>query len=397
MLVGLQREWRRDKIAGIRTFPLISLFGALSGTLASGHGTWLIAAGLLACTVMVVLGNLAAMRKADPDSGLTTEIAALVMFLIGVLTMTGYLLVAVVCSGVVMVLLQIKKPLHGMVRRIGENDLKEIARLVLAGLVILPLLPNRDMGYLEVFNPFKVWLLVVLIIGISLAAYLTGKFLGGNKSTLIAGILGGLISSTATTASVARRSDSQPSGSKSFAVIALIASAVVFGRVLVEVWVAAPGEGRAMIFPLAAMMGWTVVIAALAYRLSLKLQVDVSDSEAPSELKGAVVFALLYVAVLYGVAFAKERLGEAGLYAAAAISGLTDMDAITLSTSRLVSANHVDPATGWRLILVGGMANLVFKGGMVVVLGAREMIRPTLIGFTAAVAGGGALLALWPA
>ncbi|WP_193212213.1 MgtC/SapB family protein [Luteolibacter marinus] len=396
LLVGLQREWRRDKVAGIRTFPLITLFGALSGFLSTTFGPWVIAAALIACTSLVILGNLAALRKPDPDTGLTTEIAAVVMFLIGVMVILGHRLEAVVCSGTVMVLLQIKKPLHGMVRRIGENDLKEIARLVLAGLVILPLLPNRDMGYLDVFNPFKVWLLVVLIVGISLAAYLAGKILGGKKGTLLAGILGGLISSTATTASVARRSKSNPQGAASFAVIALIASAVVFARVLVEVWVAAPGEGRAMIRPLAVMMAWTALVAAVAYRVSLRRQQDVTEDEAPSELKGAVLFALLYIAVLYGVAFAKEELGDTGLFAVAAVSGLTDMDAITLSTSRLVSGGHVETTTGWRLILVGGMANLVFKGGMVAVLGTRAMIKATLLGFAAALAGGAALLALWP-
>ena len=108
------------------------------------------------------------------------------------------------------------------------------------------------------------------------------------------------------------------------------------------------------------------------------------------------MFGLLYVAVLYGVALAKEHFGNTGLYTVAAISGLTDMDAITLSTSRLVNTGNVDPGTGWRVILLGGLANLVFKAGLALSLGAQGFRRPVLAGFTASLAGGVAILLLWP-
>ena len=128
----------------------------------------------------------------------------LVMFATGALTVLDHRLEAVVTAGSVMVLLQSKKTLHTMVHRIGENDLREIARLVLAALVILPALPNREMGYLGVLNPFSIWLMVVLIVGISLAAYLAGKYLGAGRGAALSGFLGGLVSSTATTASTTR-------------------------------------------------------------------------------------------------------------------------------------------------------------------------------------------------
>jgi uncharacterized membrane protein (DUF4010 family) len=397
LLVGLQREWTRDRIAGIRTFALVSLFGALSGLLSLAFGGgWVLAAALLACVALLIVGNLAAMRHEKPDAGLTTEIAVLVMFVSGAATMTGFLVEAVICAGTVMVLLQSKAPLHGMVRKIGADDLREIARLVLAGLVILPLLPNREMGYLGVLNPFKIWLMVVLIIGISLAAYLIQKFLGGAKGAALAGILGGLISSTATTASVARRSRATGTGELMLTAIIMTASSVVFIRVIVEVVVAAPSQFRALLPPLVAMMVWTAIVAAVTHRLAAKEKHPPEEESPPSELKGAIMFGLLYVAVLYGVALAKEHFGNAGLYIVAAISGLTDMDAITLSTSSLVNSGDVDPRTGWRVILLGGLANLVFKAGMALSLGAEGFRRPVLAGFAACLAGGTAILFLWP-
>jgi len=225
LLVGLQREWVQNRVAGIRTFALLSLFGALCGLLGLVYGGWVVAAALIAFVSVVIIGHLAEMKNQEPDSGLTTEMAMLVMFATGIITIHGHRLIAVVIAGSVMVLLQSKKPLHAMVRRIGEDDLREIARLVLLGLVILPALPNREMGYLDVLNPFAIWLMVVLIVGISLAAYLVGKFLGGTKGTALTGVLGGLISSTATTASLARRSRDHGACGISLAAITLIACA----------------------------------------------------------------------------------------------------------------------------------------------------------------------------
>ena len=396
LLVGLQREWVQARVAGIRTFALVTLFGGLSGVLSFTLGGWVIGAALVACAAIVIMGVVAELRQPDPDVGLTTEISVLLMFTVGAIAVLGHRLEAVVCAGTVMVLLQSKEPLHGMVRRIGEKDLREIARLVLAGLVILPLLPNREMGYLGVLNPFKAWLMVVLIIGISLAAYLTGKFLGGSKGAVLAGVLGGLISSTATTASVARRSRAAGVVGRSLAAITLTASAVVFVRVIAEVMIAAPGAWPAMLPPLAVMMGWSLLVAVVAHRIAARSGQVAAEESTPSELKGAVMFGLLYVAVLYGVALAKEHFGTTGLYTVAAISGLTDMDAITLSTSGLVQSGHVEAGTGWRVILLGGIANLLFKAGLVAVLGVKGYIRPALAGFAAVLAGGLAILAFWP-
>ena len=397
LLVGLQREWVQKRMAGIRTFPLVALLGGLSAAIAETHGGWVIAAALLGCVALVILANFSKARAGEEvGTGLTTEFALLVTFAIGVAVVIGHRLEATVCAGIVTVLLQGKARLHGWVGRFGEGELREISRLVLLGLVILPLLPNREMGYLGVINPFKIWLMVVLIVGISLAAYLASKFIGGRKGAVLSGVLGGLISSTATTAGVARRSKATPETSRAGSLIVMIATAIVFVRVMVEVFAAGGEAGRAMLAPFAVMLGWAVVVSWVMGRFVKVGEHESDEREAPSEFKAAVVFALLYVGVLLGVAYAKQHLGDAGLYAVAAISGLTDMDAITLSTSELVGKGHLGAGQGWRVILLGGLSNMVFKAGMVAVLAHRSMLWPVLVAFGATGVGAAALWTFWP-
>lgn len=396
LLVGLQREWEHNRLAGLRTFALVSLFGALSGMLAQAHGGWVMGGALIALAAITVPGYMASLREKEADPGLTTEIALLVMFATGAITMLGHHMVAVVIAGSVMVLLQGKKPLHQMVHKIGENDLREIARLVLIGLVILPVLPNRSFGYDGVLNPFAIWLMVVLIVGISLVAYLISKFLSPSRGAAVTGILGGLISSTATTASVARRSNGPPGHAPALVAITLISAAVVFGRVIIEVMIVGSGVASEVLPPLLAMLALAGIIAVIAYRFSLKSEPPSPGDTPPSELKGAVMFGLIYVVVLLAVSFAKEHFGQTGLFTVAALSGLTDMDAITLSTASLSQAGQLDASTAWRVIMTGGLANLLFKTAMVIGMGSRAFIKPVILGFAAMLTGGAAILAFWP-
>lgn len=396
LLVGLQREWVQNRVAGIRTFALLTLFGALTGLMGNAYGSWVIAAGFITFACLVVLGSWIRQAKRPPVSGLVTEMAMLVMFVTGMITMLGERLLAVMIAGGVMALLQSKKALHTMVRHFGEEDLRAFVRLVLLGLVILPALPNRAMGYLGVLNPFAIWLIVVLIVGISLMAYMAEKYLGGAKGAAVAGILGGLVSSTATTASSARRSKTSSAGSLSLAAMALIASAVAFVRLLVEVTIVASDHIRELLPPLVAMMFWVGLIAAVAHHLAENADSEPVDEHPPSELKNAVVLGLLYALVLVIVAYTREHSSSFGLYLAAFLSGLPDMSAITLSTSRLVTTGHLETSIAWRMILVGGMANLCFKMAFVIALGSRAYIKPAMLGLLLSVAGGSAILALWP-
>lgn len=395
LLVGLEREWVKDRVAGIRTFALVTLTGALTALVAQVFGGWVVAAAIGGVSVIIWIGNVGRGNSAA-DSGLTTEFAILVMFFAGLLAMLEHPVIAVVVSGAVMVLLQGKKPLHELVHRIGEQELRAIARWVLIGLVILPVLPDRGFGYFGVFNPFRVWLMVVLIVGISLVAYLVAKYVGPHRGVLLSGILGGLISSTATTASLSRRSVAPEVGARLPALIVMISSTLVFVRLVVEIYAVAPKEAPALTLPFWAMLGWSSLISAGLWWWARGEFSRTASQDPPSELKSAVGFALLYALVLLAVAVAKQHYGSSGLFAVAAISGLTDMDAITLSTAGLVGAGHLDVSTGWRVILTGGAANLVFKSLLAFFLGSRRFAGTVAVAFALVLAGMGLIVWLWP-
>ena len=396
LLVGLQRERVDSAIAGIRTFALITLFGAVAGQLGKTFGGWVVAVGLIAVALLVTAGNLVRMPKGEAEPGQTTEFTALVMYGVGVWVVVGSMAVAVALAGTVAVLLHVREPLHAFVDRIGEKDLHAIMQFVLIALVILPVLPDRTFGPYDVLNLYQIWWMVVLIVGLSLAGYVAFKLFGGGAGAALGGVLGGLISSTATTVSYARRTKENPESARLAALVIMIASTVVFGRVLVEIAAVARNSFLALAPPIAALMGLAALLSLGMWFLGRKEKNEAPEQGNPAELKSALVFGALYAGVLLAVAFARDRFGTAGLYTVAAISGLTDMDAITLSTARLVNGGGVEPGTGWRAIVIASMSNLVFKAGIVAALGGLQLLWRIAVLFGVVLAGGGVVLWAWP-
>jgi uncharacterized membrane protein (DUF4010 family) len=257
-------------------------------------------------------------------------------------------------------------------------------------------LPHQDFGPYGVWNPFQIWLMVVLIVGISLTGYIAYKFLGSRRGTLLAGILGGLISSTATTVSYARRTVENTNLVNLAAVVIMIASCVSLGRVLVEVAAVAPVAFVSMAPPLVVILAVSVIIAATMFLLRPARDTRMPEQKNPAELKTAFIFAAIYAIVLLAVAVAKEHFGSAGFYTVAIVSGLTDMDAITLSLARLVESGRTDPSTGWRAILIAAMSNFMFKFGMVSLLGRRLLTLWIAAAFGLVITCGVVVLWFWP-
>ena len=396
LLVGIQRERKASAIAGVRTFPLITLLGTFSGILADAFNGWILAAGLLALSVMLLVGNLAQFRAEKIDPGLTTEMAGLVMFGVGAALVKGYTAPAIAVSGVVAVLLHWKQPLQKFVVKISESDFKAVIQLVLIGLIILPMLPNQTYGWYNVLNPYNIWLMVVLISGISLLAYVAYKLLGARVGAILGGVLGGLISSTATTVSVSQQTKAQSDAAPMASLVILIASTVVFGRVLLEIGVVAPEFLPIAAAPLGIIMALMGLLCVICLPRVGQNLIDSPTHNNPAQLKAALIFGGLYAIVLLAVAAAKAHFGTGGMYLVAVLSGLTDMDAITLSTAELVKTGRVPADTGWRVILLAALSNLVFKGGVVALLGGRRLLISIAILFSIALAGGGLLLVLWP-
>jgi uncharacterized membrane protein (DUF4010 family) len=270
-------------------------------------------------------------------------------------------------------------------------------QFVLITLVILPVLPNQAYGPYAVLNPFQIWLMVVLIVGISLIGYVAYKLFGAKAGAVLGGMIGGLVSSTATTVSFARRTASAPAGSALAALVIMIASGSVFARVIAEVGVVAPVHFRDIVPPLAAMLAVTAVIAIFLYLHTRDHRATLPEQGNPADLRTAMIFGGMYALIVFIVAATKTEFGEQGLYLVAVLSGLTDMDAITLSTSQLVNQGRLGTGTAWRMILVASLANLTFKGALVAVLGSRELFRHVVMAFGAALVAGGALLWFWPA
>jgi uncharacterized membrane protein (DUF4010 family) len=395
LLVGLQRERAGSRLAGFRTFPLVTVLGALCALLGEQFGGWVVGIGLAALAIVIVVGNLPVLKTDEEPQGVTTEVAMLVMFLVGASVVAGHAAIAIAVGGSVAVLLHLKPQMHALAAKIGDQDFKAIMQFALISLVILPVLPNRAYGPFQVWNPFKIWLMVVLIVGISLGGYVIYKFVGPRAGLIANGILGGLISSTATTVSIARRSKHSPPTSGQAAFVILAASAIVFVRVAVLVGVTAPTFLRTAGGPLAGMFVTTAALGWWNWRRVRGETAALLEQENPSELKPAILFALLYAGVLLAVGAVRQFFGEGGLYAVALLSGLTDMDAITLSIAQLVHSEQIAPDTGWRLILVAAMSNLVFKTGIVAVLGDRQLLGRIAVSFCVAVAVGLLLLAVW--
>ena len=379
LLVGLQREFA-DKRIGVRSFTLISLIGGLVGVFAIEQGSWILASGILSITV-AIFGHTYFIARHTNVSGMTTELAAIAMFLVGALATSGNMVAAVVLGGAVTLLLHWKMPMHTAVANIGETEFQAIVRFVLITLVVLPVLPNENFGPYAVLNPWKIWLMVVLIVGLNLVGYIALKVTRGKRGALLGGVLGGLISSTATTVSHATRSRNDVSVVPVAAVVILVASTVVYIRIIIETVVVAPGLLPVLLGPIAAFIA--LFIGVVGFQLVRFRPVAQNDGEAsnPAELKTALVFTLVYSAVLFVSAAINDNFGESMLYPVAFVSGLTDVDAITLSIGRLFAESRIDGDTAWRVIFVASLSNLAFKGGVVAILGGkvlRRRVLPTL-------------------
>lgn len=411
-LVGLQRERTEAEMAGFRTFPLITVLGTLCAILARHYGfDWLVAVGFAATLGVIIVGNLPKLRDEEAGRGVTTEFAMLIMYAVGAFLVVGPWLVAVAVAGGVAILLQLKPQLHGLAARMGDKDMRAIMQFVLITFIVLPILQEYNQDYdpfvplheafprlagaeLAVLNPYEIWLMVVLVVSISLGAYVLYKLVGERAGVLLGGILGGTISSTATTVSYSRRTAESGEAARLAALAVMIASSITFVRVLVEIAVAAPSFLPDAAGPLLIMFAVSVVLSLFSWIAFGSSGERMPEQENPTELKSALIFGVLYAVVIVAVALGEEFFKD-WIYVVAVLSGMTDMDAITLATARSVNSGRLTAETGWRLVVVGTMSNMVFKAGIVAFLGHRALLGRVALLFGVALAAGGVVLAVW--
>lgn len=386
-LVGLQREQAQPRLGGVRTFPLVALLGALAGFL---PGIWAPAAGLVALGAVIA----AAGRGGERGGGITTETAMLATYLIAAYAARGSLAIAGVAGAAVAVLLQFKPELHGAVEKLGEDDMRAIMRFAVVALIILPILPNHGFGPSGTLNPRESWLMVVLVVGLSLAGYIAYKFVGKRGGMLTAGLLGGTISSTATAFAYSGLAARQPRAAAAAGGVVALACAVVFARIMIELGVVAPRVLLKGVLPLSlAAAAAAVFAAAVFYRADG--EADGIEPKNPGGMLAAVAFGAGYALVGLLMTLGHGRF-TGSEWLVAAVSGLTDVDAVTLSTARLARAGTLEADTAWRLALVAAASNTLFKAGLVTVVSRRALgvrLGLPLLGLCAVSA---AIALLWP-
>ena len=388
LLIGLERERNPSAKAGLRTFALVSLFGTLIALLADKSGSpWLLIAGLLAVAGMIIAAYLNSPAE-NHDPGTTTVAALLICYALGVLVWYDLSKLAVMLAIATTVLLYFKPELQGMTQRLSRRDLVSILQFAVLSFVILPILPNKNFGPYDAFNPHHAWMMVVLISGLSLAGYVALRIVGQRYGAPLLGFLGGLVSSTATTLLYARHSKLNEGMPRLSAVVILIASQVVLIRLAVVSGIVSPGILKQLIPVMGLGLLFGLVATAFHWkRLQNAGDLPLPQTANPTELHAALGFGLLFVVVLLCSAWLSDVAGSGGLYLVAIASGLTDVDAITLSSLRLFQMDKLSSEQAVISIAIAFISNMAFKFGLAVSIGGMALAKHIAGGFVAITTG----------
>jgi uncharacterized membrane protein (DUF4010 family) len=382
-LVGIERERKKasehaDSLGGLRTFILFAETGAISGWLSRQlESAWPFAAATLVVGALIVTSYVFASRTQEDGLGMTTEVAAIVVFLLGGLVVFGYRDLAVVLAITTSALLAYKRPLHGFVEKLSQDDIFAGLKLLIATFIVLPTLPHQPIDPWGAINPYRMWWLVILISGLSLAGYVASRLLGAHRGIVLTGFFGGLASSTAVTLALSKRSiddANQPPATAGLAAGLLISWTVMFIRIAVEVAVVNAALLWSIIVPIAAM-GAVCVVAAGLYYSRARRGSSTSGEEVPLKnpfsLTAAAKFALFFTLIQLVVKLAQTYLPAQSFYGVAALAGLTDVDAITLSMAEYAQSG--DPRVAANSIVIAALANTLVKCGLVFLLGTRSL------------------------
>lgn len=390
LLIGIERGWHERglgegrRIAGLRTFGIIGLLGAVWGLLAAELGDMLLAAAFLAFSALVVVAHLVE-SKDDRDYGITTAVAALLTFALGAMAARGHLTVAGATAVVATTLLGLKPVLHKWLEQMEQRELYAIFKMLLISVVLLPILPNQGYGPWGALNPYEIWWMVVLIAGISFAGYFAVKIAGSRRGLVITGLFGGLASSTAVTLSFAKIGKNNPSVHSLLAAGVILAAGTMFPRMLLEVSVINRALLPELLMPLIAMMLVSYIsVPLLLFTSERESTIHTVNIKNPFEMLPALKFGALLVAVMLLAKLFQQWFGDTGLYAVAAISGITDVDAITLSISRLARGD-LDATVAVQAIVIAASVNTLVKGMLVTLICGRAMAWKVMLTFSLAI------------
>lgn len=387
LLIGLERERHPAAKAGVRTFALVALFGTLAALVGRlSESAWIVPLGLVAVAAMLITAN--AREPSQDDPGTTTVVAAAVCYLLGALVELGDATLAGALGIGVAALLYFKPEIEGFSTALKRHEQVSVLQFLVASFVVLPILPDQGYGPYEVLNPRNIWLMVVLISGIGLASYMALHIAGERRGVFLAGILGGLISSTATTVLYARRSRESEGMHRLAVAVVPLASLVPLVRIALIAAVVVPGILVHLAPVLAAALAAGLAVTAFWLRNAQAADgAPAPESRNPAELGTAIRFAAFYALVLLASAWLSDVAGSRGLYAAAVVSGLADVDAIVLSALNLFSDVRLNALQAVTAIALAYGANMVFKFGVLLWFNRRLALQ-VLAPFVAVLAGG---------
>ena len=375
-LIGVEREFKKQRekkasFGGVRTFTLISLFGTLSGALSSHFGLPVVYVSLFGLILLIGISEF--LERAP---GLTSEISGIITYLIGLLCYTGNYQLSALLTISVLAILSFKKQMHSFVKHLTLEDLYAFLKFAAVTVVIYPLLP--DTSFYGV-NPREVWTMVVVISSIDFLGYILTKF-AGEKGVLIAGLIGGLVSSTAVTATFSPLAKINPVLTKEYAAGIVGASAIMFPRMTVLAAIVSPHFAKYLIVPSVVAFSFGVFYAYWLTKKSSERQTQVNVNN-PFELSTAFKFGLFYAFILFISREALEYFGNLGLYTVAALSGLSDVDPLTLSVSKLFASGAVMLIPGIIAVLLSAFVNTLFKWFLTFSMGTKELFKLTTPGF----------------
>jgi len=376
-MLGLQRDIayhrkKRNGFAGARTFAMISLVGYLSGWINQKVDSFILVSFLIVGIFVLISYIHKAFNK--NLSGSTTEFTMLLTYILGLLVFYSQAQYAIVIAIVILVLLNIKGRLKHFQSSITPKDVQSTILFLVMTFIILPLLPNETIDPFGVFNPFETWIMVVLIAGISFVGYIAIKVLGAQRGIYLTGVFGGLASSTAVSITLSKIYALKQEFLKSIVGAIATAYSIMYLRVLLEVYVINPALARHLAIPYLLASFFAFAFVYYLYKKSCKSQniqeIELSDN--PLEISEALKLGLLFGLIFGSIAFFQSQFGDTGIYIVATLSGLTDVDAITLSLSKL-ALSKISMQVAINGIVIATVVNSLVKLAIVWVVGGKEI------------------------
>ena len=396
LLIGLEREYakyqkRGHDYGGIRTYPLIALFGALSAFISDLYSPYVLLVAIFMISMLIIVAYFRMSEAERKFTGVTSEVAGFLTFFIGILSYYGEFTLAVVLAIVITILLYMRSFLHHFAKKIKKGEMADTLKFAVVAFVILPFLPDKGFGPHGIFNPYVIWLMVVFISGIGFVGYIFMKWFG-EKGITLAGILGGLVSSTATTSSFALRSKKEKKLYLPLVMGVVLANGIMFIRILIEVFVINRDLFLSVLIPMAVLAIITAIFGYLLYRKSKDIKGKV-ELDSPFTIGPALKFGAFFAVILALVKLGDIYLAEQGVYIVSFISGFADVDAITVSLSQLAKGS-LNAITARNGIVLVALTNVAVKGGIAWWFGGKQFGRIVLSFFAVLIVVGAGLLFL---